>query len=129
MSAIHRTMSGIPIDAVYGADNGAHDGLTRPGEYPYTRGLHPEMYRTRLWTMRMFAGFGSPEDTSERFRHLLEEGQTGLSVAFDMPTLMGYDPDHPMAEGEVGCGACRSPPPTTCRASSTASTWARCRRR
>ena len=103
MSAIDRTMSGIPIDAVYGAAPGAPDGPPPPGEYPYTRGLHPEMYRTRLWTMRMFAGFGSPEDTSARFRHLLQEGQTGLSVAFDMPTLMGYDPDHPLSEGEVGC--------------------------
>ncbi len=73
-----------------------------PGEYPYTRGIHPEMYRSRLWTMRMFAGFGSPEDTNARFHRLLEQGQTGLSTAFDMPTLMGYDPDHPLSEGEVG---------------------------
>ncbi len=73
-----------------------------PGEYPYTRGIHPQMYRSRLWTMRMFAGFGAPEDTNARFRRLLEQGQTGLSTAFDMPTLMGYDPDHPLAEGEVG---------------------------
>jgi methylmalonyl-CoA mutase, N-terminal domain len=104
MSASDRTTSGIPIDAVYGAAPGAPDGPRPPGEYPYTRGLHPEMYRTRLWTMRMFAGFGSPEDTNARFRYLLHEGQTGLSIAFDMPTLMGYDPDHPLAEGEVGCG-------------------------
>ena len=76
--------------------------LEAPGEYPYTRGIHPQMYRSRLWTMRMFAGFGSPEDTNARFRHLLEQGQTGLSTAFDMPTLMGYDPDHPLSQGEVG---------------------------
>ncbi|MGE4028721.1 MAG: methylmalonyl-CoA mutase [Thermoleophilia bacterium] len=94
------TMSGVPIDAVYGPDGRVPEPA--PGEYPYTRGLHPEMYRTRLWTMRMFAGFGTPEDTNARFRHLLAEGQTGLSTAFDMPTLMGYDPDHPLSEGEVG---------------------------
>jgi methylmalonyl-CoA mutase, N-terminal domain len=104
MSATGRTVSGIPIDAVYAAAPGGPDGQPPPGEYPYTRGLHPEMYRTRLWTMRMFAGFGSPEDTNARFRHLLREGQTGLSIAYDMPTLMGYDPDHPLAVGEVGRG-------------------------
>ena len=73
-----------------------------PGTFPYTRGLYPEMYRSRLWTMRMFAGFGSPEDTNARFKLLLDQGQTGLSTAFDMPTLMGLDPDHPLALGEVG---------------------------
>jgi methylmalonyl-CoA mutase N-terminal domain/subunit len=91
------TISGVPLAPVYGRDE-----APPPGEYPYTRGLHPQMYRTRPWTMRMFAGFGSPEDTNARFRHLLEEGQTGLSTAFDMPTLMGYDPDHPSSLGEVG---------------------------
>jgi methylmalonyl-CoA mutase, N-terminal domain len=100
MSVNDRTMSGIPIDAVYGPP--ADGQAPPPGEFPYTRGLHPGMYRTRRWTMRMFAGFGAPEDTNARFRHLLEEGQTGLSTAFDMPTLMGYDPDHPLSEGEVG---------------------------
>ena len=76
-----------------------------PGEPPYTRGIHPAMYRERLWTMRQFAGFGSAEDTNRRFRYLLSQGQTGLSVAFDLPTLMGYDSDHPLSEGEVGkCG-------------------------
>lgn len=73
-----------------------------PGEFPFTRGIQPTMYRGRLWTMRQFAGFGSPEDTNRRFHFLLAQGQTGLSTAFDMPTLMGYDPDHPLAEGEVG---------------------------
>jgi methylmalonyl-CoA mutase N-terminal domain/subunit len=95
------TISGVPLAPVY---RERHDEAPPPppGEYPYTRGLHPQMYRSRTWTMRMFAGFGSPEDTNARFRHLLEEGQTGLSTAFDMPTLMGYDPDHPSSLGEVG---------------------------
>ena len=80
----------------YRADLGA------PGVFPFTRGLHPSMYRGRLWTMRQYAGFGTAEETNARFRHLLKEGQTGLSVAFDLPTQMGFDSDHPMAEGEVG---------------------------
>ncbi len=79
--------------------------LGRPGEYPFTRGIHPTMYRGKLWTMRQFAGFGSAIDTNRRYKFLLEHGQTGLSVAFDFPTLMGYDADHPRSEGEVGkCG-------------------------
>ncbi len=76
--------------------------LGTPGAFPYTRGVYPSMYRGRLWTMRQYAGYGTPEETNARFRHLLEAGQTGLSVAFDLPTQMGYDSDHPMAEGEVG---------------------------
>ncbi len=76
--------------------------LGHPGEYPFTRGIYPTMYRGKLWTMRQFAGFGGPEETNRRFKYLLEEGQTGLSTAFDMPTLMGLDSDHPLAEGEVG---------------------------
>ena len=88
------SLSGRPLEPSYGPD--------APGEFPYTRGLHPEMYRTRLWTMRMFAGFGSPEDTNRRFHDLLAGGQTGLSTAFDMPALMGYDPDHALSSGEVG---------------------------
>jgi methylmalonyl-CoA mutase N-terminal domain/subunit len=92
------TMSGVPLDAVYG------DGPL-PGEYPYTRGIHPTMYRSRLWTMRMFAGFGTAEDTNRRFRDILEAGGDGLSVAFDLPTLMGRDSDDPHSTGEVGkCG-------------------------
>jgi methylmalonyl-CoA mutase N-terminal domain/subunit len=76
-----------------------------PGEYPFTRGIHPTMYRGRLWTMRQFSGFGSPEDTNKRYKYLLSHGQTGLSVAFHLPTLMGIDSDHPLAEGEIGkCG-------------------------
>ena len=79
--------------------------LSIPGEPPYTRGIHANMYRSRLWTMRQFAGFGTAEDTNQRFRYLLAHGQTGLSTAFDLPTLMGYDSDHPLSEGEVGkCG-------------------------
>jgi methylmalonyl-CoA mutase N-terminal domain/subunit len=103
------TTSGYPIRRLYTeADLGDWDrerDLSFPGEPPYTRGIHPTMYRTRLWTMRQFAGFGTAEDTNERFRYLLAHGQTGLSTAFDLPTLMGYDSDHPLSEGEVGkCG-------------------------
>jgi methylmalonyl-CoA mutase N-terminal domain/subunit len=97
------TYSGIPLDLTYTpSSRGDGSDDSAPGEYPYTRGIHPDMYRGRLWTMRMFAGFGSPEDTNGRFHYLLDHGQTGLSTAFDMPTLMGYDPDHPMSAGEVG---------------------------
>src|SRR6266545_310979 len=100
------SLSGIPIRPLYTPDDLAswsyQDKLGYPGEFPYTRGPYPSMYRGRLWTMRMFAGFGRPEDTNARFRYLLEQGQTGLSTAFDMPALMGYDADHPRARGEVG---------------------------
>src|SRR5213595_2710098 len=90
-----------PLDA---AETSA-EALGMPGFYPYTRGIHPTGYRGRLWTMRQFAGFGSAGDTNERYKFLLAHGQTGLSVAFDFPTLMGYDSDHTRAEGEVGkCG-------------------------
>ncbi len=98
------TISGVPIDALY-SDAGV-DGLPAPGEFPYTRGIHPGMYRERLWTMRQFSGFSTPEETNRRYHYLLEQGQTGLSVAFDLPTLMGYDADHELSLGEVGkCGA------------------------
>jgi len=99
------SLSGLPIKPLYTpADvTGAYaEKLGYPGEYPYTRGVYPTMYRGRLWTMRMFAGFGRPEDTNARFKYLLKEGQTGLSTAFDMPALMGYDATHPRARGEVG---------------------------
>jgi methylmalonyl-CoA mutase N-terminal domain/subunit len=100
------SLSGIEIERRYGPGSLArfdyHRDLGDPGEYPFTRGIHPTMYRGRLWTMRQFAGFGSAEDTNRRFHYLLERGQTGLSVAFDMPTLMGYDSDHPRSLGEVG---------------------------
>ena len=101
-----RTISGTPIEPVYGPDSVIGREYVRdlgdPGQYPYTRGIHPTMYRGRLWTMRQFAGFGTPKETNERFHYLLKQGQTGLSVAFDMPTLMGYDSDHPKSLGEVG---------------------------
>ncbi|MEA3019192.1 MAG: methylmalonyl-CoA mutase, N-terminal domain [Actinomycetota bacterium] len=91
------TMSGVPLDAVYGPDDGEF-----PGQFPYTRGPHASMYRTRLWTMRMFAGFGTAEDTNARFKEILRSGGDGLSTAFDLPTLMGRDSDDPLALGEVG---------------------------
>ena len=102
------SVSGREVESVYTpldlpADPQAALGL--PGEFPFTRGIHPTMYRGKLWTKRQFAGFGTAEDTNERYKFLLERGQTGLSVAFDFPTLMGYDSDHPRSEGEVGkCG-------------------------
>jgi methylmalonyl-CoA mutase N-terminal domain/subunit len=99
------TMSGHPIEPLYTAEDVAADLEERvgyPGEYPFTRGPYPSMYRGRLWTMRQFAGFGTVEETNERFHYLLGHGQTGLSTAFDMPTLMGYDSDHARSLGEVG---------------------------
>src|SRR5512140_3179388 len=103
------TVSGEPVDQLYTPDDIADinylSDIGFPGEYPYTRGIHHTMYRGRLWTMRQFAGFGTPEDTNARYHYLLAHGQTGLSVAFDLPTLMGRDSDAPMSEGEVGiCG-------------------------
>ena len=100
------TLSGIEVKRCYGPEDvPAIDDerrLGRPGQWPYTRGIHETMYRGRLWTMRQFAGFGTAEQTNQRFKYLLKEGQTGLSVAFDFPTLLGYDSDHPMSDGEVG---------------------------
>src|SRR5437870_13727273 len=100
------TVSGVPIDALYTPENVAdvdpETDLGYPGQYPFTRGVHATMYRSRLWTMRQFAGFGTPRQTNERFRFLLEKGQTGLSTAFDLPTLMGLDSDDARALGEVG---------------------------
>jgi len=103
------TISDIEVQMLYTPDDlegfDYMEKLGFPGEYPYTRGIHYNMYRGRLWTMRQFAGFGTPEDTNQRFKFLLKHGETGLSVAFDLPTLMGIDADDPMAEGEVGvCG-------------------------
>jgi methylmalonyl-CoA mutase N-terminal domain/subunit len=99
------TMSGHPIAPLYGPEHAPADPeatIGEPGEYPFTRGPYPSMYRGRLWTMRQFAGFGTVEETNERFHYLLDHGQTGLSTAFDMPTLMGYDSDHTRSLGEVG---------------------------
>src|SRR5690242_15544303 len=102
----YKTMSGIPLKATYTPQDLAswsyEEKLGDAGQYPYTRGPNATMYRGKPWTMRMFAGFGTPEDTNKRFKFLLESGQTGLSTAFDMPTLMGYDPDHARSLGEVG---------------------------
>jgi methylmalonyl-CoA mutase, N-terminal domain len=97
----YRTLSGLPLDPMYSKpiDSG------KPGQFPYTRGIHETMYRKKLWTMRQFAGFATAEDTNARYRYLLAQGQNGLSVAFDLPTLMGYDSDHAASQGEVGkCG-------------------------
>jgi methylmalonyl-CoA mutase N-terminal domain/subunit len=107
--ATDRTLSDLPLKPLYGPDDVAHLNLARdlsyPGQYPYTRGIHAGMYRDRLWTMRQFAGFGNAKQTNERYHFLLSQGQMGLSVAFDMPTLMGYDSDAPQSRGEVGkCG-------------------------
>lgn len=103
------TISGNKVEILYAPDDLENFDYERdlgfPGEFPFTRGIHKNMYRGRLWTMRQFAGYGTPEDTNKRFKYLLEHGQTGLSVAFDLPTLMGWDADAPMSEGEVGiCG-------------------------
>ncbi|MFL5850586.1 MAG: methylmalonyl-CoA mutase [Solirubrobacteraceae bacterium] len=99
------TMSGIPVKALYTEEDLPEDieaAIGRPGEPPFTRGVYPSMYRGRLWTMRQFAGFGTAEETNARFRYLLDHGQTGLSTAYDMPSLMGHDSDHPRSLGEVG---------------------------
>ncbi len=106
---VFTTLSGVPVERLYTpsdlADFDYSRDLGEPGEYPFTRGIHRTMYRGRIWTMRQFSGFGTPEDTNQRLHYLLKQGQTGLSIAFDLPTLMGYDSDHVLAEGEVGkCG-------------------------
>jgi len=103
------TISGVPVHPLYTpeqlADFGPARDLGEPGGFPYTRGIHETMYRGKLWTMRQFSGFATPEETNRRYHYLLEQGQTGLSVAFDLPTLMGYDADHALSQGEVGkCG-------------------------
>ena len=96
------TISGVPIAPLYGPDDCAAQPIGAPGEFPYTRGIHRVMYRSKLWTMRQFSGFATPEETNRRYQYLLAQGQTGLSVAFDLPTQMGYDSDHQLARGEVG---------------------------
>ena len=102
------SISGRSLDSLYypqNIDDGYIEKLGFPGQYPFTRGVHANMYRGKLWTMRQFSGFGTPEKSNERYHYLLKQGQTGLSIAYDMPTLMGYDPDHPISLGEVGkCG-------------------------
>ncbi|MGH2847393.1 MAG: acyl-CoA mutase large subunit family protein [Thermoleophilaceae bacterium] len=101
--ALFTTLSGEPVEPLYTADDLPDpESIGFPGEFPFTRGVYPSMYRGRLWTMRQFAGFGTAEETNERFRYLLDHGQTGLSTAFDMPSLMGHDSDHARSVGEVG---------------------------
>src|SRR6266705_6931413 len=98
-----KTDSGIELERFYRPRSSTEDyKIGLPGEFPYTRGIQPTMYRGRLWTMRQYAGFGTAEESNARYRYLLEHGVDGLSVAFDLPTQMGYDSDHPLAEGEVG---------------------------
>ena len=100
--------SGIKVKPVYGPEDLEKAGFTyekdlgSPGEFPFTRSLHPQSYRSRAWTTRQYTGFGTPEETNERFKLMIANGQNGLNVAFDLPTQMGYDSDHPLAEGEVG---------------------------
>ena len=103
-----QTDSGLDIDSLYSPEDLQFQGsdydndLGYPGEYPYTRGVQPNTYRGRVWTMRQYSGYGSAEETNDRFRYLLDQGQTGLSIAFDLPTQIGYDSDHLLAKGEVG---------------------------
>ncbi|MEC8910257.1 MAG: methylmalonyl-CoA mutase family protein, partial [Chloroflexota bacterium] len=103
-----QTDSGLDIDSLYSPEDLQFQGLDYdndlgyPGEYPYTRGVQPNTYRGRVWTMRQYSGYGSAAETNERFRYLLDQGQTGLSIAFDLPTQIGYDSDHVLAKGEVG---------------------------
>lgn len=102
---VFETTSGIPVERLYtpeDAAGGYEERLGYPGQYPFTRGIQPTMYRGRFWTMRQYAGFATAEESNKRYRYLLEQGQTGLSIAFDLPTQIGYDSDDPMAHGEVG---------------------------
>ena len=122
-AARFETMSGVPVEPVYGPE-----GAELPGQYPYTRGPYASMYRSRLWTMRQFAGFGTAADTNGRFKELLRAGGDGLSTAFDMPTLLGRDSDDPWAGGRSDGPVLPSTPRTTWRRSSPASIWGRSRR-
>src|SRR5215813_10620614 len=103
---VFETISGVPLKPVFGPEDlkdfSYERDLNDPGKFPYTRGIHPGMYKDKLWTMRQFAGYGGPEETNARFKYLLSQGQTGLSTAFDLPTLMGYDSDNSKSLGEVG---------------------------
>ena len=102
MSTEKKNNSGLPIDVVYGPNETKATASEQPGQFPYTRGVKADMYRGRLWTMRQYAGFSTAEASNERYHYLLNQGTTGLSVAFDLPTQIGYDSDHAMSEGEVG---------------------------
>ena len=129
--ALFSTLSGELVEPLYGPEDvGPFDErIGFPGEFPFTRGVYPSMYRGRLWTMRQFAGFGTAEETNERFRYLLDHGQTGLSTAFDMPSLMGHDSDHRAARARSGARVWRLTRSMTWRRSSAGSTRGRCRRR
>ncbi len=131
--ALFETISGHPVEPLYTEEDlGEFDPaekLGHPGEYPFTRGVYPSMYRGRLWTMRQFAGFGTVEETNERFRYLLDHGQTGLSTAFDMPTLMGSTPTTRARSARSGSRGSRSTPSTTWRRCSTGSRSTRSRSR
>ena len=122
------TDADIEIKGAYGPDDARGDA-TPAGEFPFTRGVHPTMYRGRLWTMRQYAGFGTADETNHRYKYLLAQGGKGLSVAFDLPTQMGYDSDHAMARGEVGRVGVAIDSLDDMRVFSTASRSARCRRR
>ena len=127
------TLSGLPVERLYTQEHlQEHDPekeIGYPGESPYTRGIYPSMYRGRFWTMRQYAGFGSATESNQRYRYLLSKGQSGLSVAFDLPTQIGMDSDSPLALGEVGRSALRSIRSKTCRRCSTGFRWNACRRR
>jgi methylmalonyl-CoA mutase N-terminal domain/subunit len=129
---LFRAQSGFDLDPVYGPESLAGfdpaEQLGAPGEFPFTRGVYPNMYRVRPWTIREYAGFGSASETNRRFRNLIEEGETGLSVAFDLPTQMGYDSDHPLARGEVGKVGVATIRWPTCGRCSTGSASIRSRR-
>ena len=116
-----KTLSGIPVEPVYGPEHIRGLEIPPPGEFPYTRGIHADMYRGRLWTMRQFSGFATPEETNRRYLYLLSQGQTGLSVAFDLPTLMGYDADHPTPRAKWASAASPFPRSKTWRFCSAAS--------
>ena len=121
------TLSGIPLERVYTpdavVDSETEASIGFPGEYPFTRGIYPTMYRGRLWTMRQYAGFGSAVESNQRYRYLLSKGQNGLSVAFDLPTQIGMDSDHPLASAKSAKSASPLTPSKTWRRSSTASRW------
>ena len=105
-----KTFSGIPLKRIYTPEDikdiDYFEDIAFPGEFPYTRGIYPLMYRSRLYTIRQYTGWGTAEETNQRWKYLLAHGETGLSAAFDLPTQLGYDPDHPMAKGEVGKVGC-----------------------
>ena len=124
------TIGDFPLKRVYTAADIADtpiEDIGLPGRYPFTRGPYPTMYRSRTWTMRQIAGFGTGEDTNKRFKYLIAQGQTGISTDFDMPTLMGYDSDHPMSEGEVGREGVAIDTLADMEALLAASTWRRSR--